>query len=327
MAKRQRRLSVTQQIMQDVDAKLKSKNYPNHKTYRQFLRHSYKYVQYCRENFDCRDYESCCNMEIAQSYADELVNQGYSASTIHTYLAAISRSMTGINLKDINKPSRYTSEYTRGRKEPFAPCKAFDLQHEEHRYLCEFQRRVGIRRDELKKLKGSDMVLDESYYWCVRVRVGKGGKKNQLNRLNTDEDAEFVRRYFEGKGPDELIFAPEMFNNHLNLHKLRADSAREFYFLNLKKMQEDPEHAARMDQEIKARWNLYNIDKRTGKPKLFKPELVEGEYILRGRNREFARKNNLPVKFSKLCLLYTSVMKLSHWRLGIACNNYINILH
>ncbi len=70
MAKRPRRLSVTQQIMQEVDAKLKSKNYPNHKTYRQFLRHSYKYVQFCREKFDCRDYDSCCNTELAQAYCD-----------------------------------------------------------------------------------------------------------------------------------------------------------------------------------------------------------------------------------------------------------------
>ena len=93
MAKRQRRLSVTQQIMQEADAKLKSKNYPNRKTYRQFLRHSYKYVQFCRGKFDCRDYESCCRLEYAQFYCDFLKEQGYTPSTIHTYLAGVSSSM------------------------------------------------------------------------------------------------------------------------------------------------------------------------------------------------------------------------------------------
>lgn len=136
MAKRPRRLSVTQQIMLDVDAELKSKNYPNHKTYRQFLRHSYAYVQYCREIFDCRDYDSCCNLDYAKLYCEFLKKQGYTPSTIHTYLAGVSSSMNGINLADIdNKPRRHTSEYTRGRQEPFVPNKSNDLEHEDHKYL------------------------------------------------------------------------------------------------------------------------------------------------------------------------------------------------
>lgn len=329
MAKRQRRLSVTQQIMQDVDAKLKSKNYPNHKTYRQFLRHSYRYVQFCRENFDCRDYESCCNMEIAQSYADDLVNQGYSASTIHTYLAAISRSMTGVNLKDINKPRRYTSEYTRGRKEPFAPCKANDLEHEDHEYLCTFQKLVGIRKSELKKLKTDDLVLDTdgfSYaYWAIRVKVGKGGKKNQLNRLNKEEDIDIIRKYFEGKGPNELIFPPEVFKNHLNLHKLRAESAKEYYKIQVQKIKEDPEYEKQLEKEIIDRWNKYNINPNTGKPRYFDKKEITGYWVLRGKNRKKAMALGNDVRYLKLAVLATSMFKLSHWRNDTTIYSYLNI--
>ena len=122
MAKRQRRLSITQQIMKNVDERLKAKNYANHKTYRQFLRHSYRYVKFCRENFDCRDYKSCCNLEYVQAYCDSMIDL-YTASTIHTYLAAVAVSFDGVKLKIINKPVRHTAEYIRGRKEPFAPQK------------------------------------------------------------------------------------------------------------------------------------------------------------------------------------------------------------
>ena len=116
-----------------------------------------------------------------------------------------------------------------------------------------------------------------------------------------------------------------MFRNRLNLHKLRADSAREFYFENLKKLQEDPSYAEQMEKEIRARWEKYNIDKRTGKPKPFNSNLIKGYYVLRGKNRELARKSGMPGKYNKLCLLYTSIMKLSHWRCSVAVNSYINI--
>ena len=325
MAKRQRRLSVTQHIMQDVEKKLKEKNYANHKTYRQFLRHCYKYVQFCREHFNCRDYKSCCSMEYAQSYCDYLKNQGYTSSTIHTYLAAVAVSFDDVKLKDINKPVRYTAEYIRGRKEPFVPRKENDLNHENHDYLCSFQRRVGIRRNELKKLTGNDFMLDESgIHWCVRVKLGKGGKKNQLNRLNSEEDVEFVRKYFEGKGSDELIFPPEAFKNHLNLHRLRAESAKEYYRIQVEKIKENPEYAKQLEKEILARWNQYNINPQTGKPRYFDKKEICGWWVLRGKNRKKARLLGNDGKYLKLAVLATSVFKLSHWRNDTTIFSYLN---
>lgn len=325
MAKRPRRLSVTQQIMLDVDAELKSKNYPNHKTYRQFLRHSYAYVQYCRENFDCRDYDSCCNLDYAKLYCEFLKKQGYTPSTIHTYLAGISSSMEEINLADIdNKPKRHTSEYTRGRKEPFVPCKANDLENEAWKELVDFNLRVGIRKDELKKLKGCNFKKDESGYWSVEILRGKGGKYT-LNRLNKPEDVEFVRKCFERVGPDEPVFPPEMFMNHLNLHKLRAESAKEYYRIQVQKIKENPEYAKQLEQEILARWNKYNINPKTGKPKYFDRKQITGYWVLRGKNREKAKRLGNDGRYLKLALLATSIFKLSHWRNDTSVYHYLNI--
>jgi len=319
-----RRLSVTQRIMQDVDAKLKAKNYPNHKTYRQFLRHSYAYVQYCRQTFDCRDYESCCKLEYAQSYCDYLKNRGCTASTIHTYLAAVAVSFDGVKLKDINKPVRHTADYTRGRKEPFLPQKSRDLNNEAWKEIFEFNLRVGLRISELKKLKGSNFKLDESGYWCVEVVCGKGGKYT-LNRLNSDEDVEFIRKYFEGKAPDEPIFSPDMFKNHLNLHKLRAESAKNYYRIQVEKIKENPEYARQLEEEIIARWNKYNINPKTGKPKYFDKKLITGYYVPRGKNREKSRVSG-DGKFLKLAVMATSVFKLSHWRNDVTIASYLKNL-
>ncbi len=322
MVKRKRRLSVTQQIMQDVDAKLKAKNYPNHKTYRQFLHHSYKYVQFCRERYNCRDYDSCCRMEVAQAYCDDLKKQGYTASTIHTYLAAVAVSFDGVKLKDINKPVRHTAEYTRGRKEPFAPQKSSDLSHEAWRELVDFNLKVGLRKREIQKLTGKNFVQDEGY-WCVEVLRGKGGKYT-LNRLNKPEDVEFIRRYFERVGPDEPVFPPEMFKNHLNLHKLRAESAKEYYKIQVEKIRENPEYAEQLEKEILARWNKYNINPKTGKPRYFDKKEITGYWVLRGKNREKAKQLGNDGKYLKLAVLATSIFKLSHWRNDTTIFSYLN---
>lgn len=324
MAKRPKRLSVTQQIMLDVDAELKSKNYPNHKTYRQFLRHSYAYVQYCRKIFDCRDYDSCCNLDYVKLYCEFLKKQGYTPSTIHTYLAGVSSSMNGINLANIDdKPKRHTSEYTRGRKELFVPCKANDLENEAWKELVDFNLRVGIRKDELKKLKGCNFKKDESGYWSVEILRGKGGKYT-LNRLNKPEDVEFIRKYFEHVGPDEPVFTPEMFKNHLNLHKLRAESAKEYYKIQVQKIKNDPEYAKQLEKEIIDRWNEYNINTKTGKPKHFDRSQITGYWVLRGKNREKAKLLGNDGRYLKLAVLATSIFKLSHWRNDVTIASYLD---
>ena len=323
MPKRPRRLTVTQQIMQEVEKQLKSKNYPNEKTYKTYLHHARRYVQFCREKYNCRSYEDCKSLEFAQGYCDYLKSENYAPSSIHLFMVSVTSACT-LPLRKIDKPIRYTAEYTRGRKEKFTPQAAEDLNDPRWSYLVEFQKRAGIRRAELARLCGRNFKKDESGIYSIEIERGKGGKY-QLQRLNSDEDVEFVRKYFEAVGPNEKIFPPELFRNRLNLHKLRADSARDFYFQNLKKMQEDPSYAEQMEREIRARWEKYNIDKRTGKPKPFNPKLIKGYYILRGKCREHARKIGMPGKYNKLCLLYTSIMKLSHWRLSIITSSYINI--
>ena len=309
--------------MKDVDEKLKAKNYPNHKTYRQFLRHSYRYVQFCREHFDCRDYESCCSMEFAQSYCDYLKKQGYTASTIHTYLAAVAMSFDGVKLNNINKPARHTAEYIRGRKEPFAPQKSSDLSHEAWKSLVDFNLKVGLRKREIQKLTGSCFKQDESGFGSVEVLRGKGNKYT-LNRLNTPEDVEFIRQYFERVGPDEPVFPPEMFKNHLNLHKLRAESAKEYYKIQVEKIRENPEYAKQLEKEILARWNEYNINPRTGKPRYFDKKEISGWWVLRGKNRLKAKELGNDGKYLKLAVLATSIFKLSHWRNDTTIFSYLN---
>lgn len=316
MAKRKRK-SVTQQIMQEA---IKILNKHQHDvTRQQYIRDFKRFVQYCREKHNCRNLEDC--KRFIQEYVNYLTDEKQlSASTVHTYLSSIC-SVYAIQLSRYDKPIRHCAEYIRGRSQKLYPDSSQDFFKLENQRLYLFQQVVGIRRNELRNLRGNDFVYDESGYPCVRVRNGKGGKF-QLQRIK-DEDVELVKSYFTSVASDEKIFTKAELDNHLNLHSLRAASARNYYFYLLYKVRNEPGFREQLEREIKLRWDLYNIDKKTDKPKPFDEKLIKGEYIFKGKNRELAIKKGRPIKMDKLCLLATSMMKLSHYRLNVAAVSYM----
>lgn len=319
MSKRKRRESVTHKIMNQVIS-IQNKKTSHDLSRKNYIKNTKKFIKFCREQFDCKDFESC--KEHIQDYSDYLQILNYTPSTIHTYLAAVC-STYEVPLADIKKPIRHIGQFSRGRKEILNRTNQ-DFDDPEYRSVVEFQKIVGIRRAELAKLTGDCLVYDECGYPCILVKKGKGNKK-QYQRLNKPEDIEIIKSYFEGKAPDELIFTDKEINNDLNFHKLRALSAQEYYDIQLDKILNEPGYAEQMIKEIEARWNRCNLDKRTGKPKTFNKSKLEGWYITRGTVRQNAIKNNRPIKYNRLAAMMTSMYKLSHFRLNVTVENYLTI--
>ena len=314
MAKRERKPTVTQLIMADVDQKLST--HAHDLTRKQYRRQVKQYVRFCREQYNCRTFDECKSH--IQNYSDFLQKQGYAASTIHTYLAAIC-SVFDVGLASIQKPIRYVSEYVRGRDQKNIDA-ANDLNNPRWSYLIEFQRRVGIRRDELMRLKGKDFVIDESGHFCVYVARGKGGKK-QMQRI-ADRDVAFIKSYFDAVAPNESVFEEKYFKNDLNLHKLRADCAKKYYYNQLEKLKSDPSYRAVLENEIRHRWTTTNFHKN-GKPKTIDKTELYGIYTLRGKNRQLAINKGLDIHYDKLALLATSMFKLSHFRNDVTIASYL----
>ncbi len=314
---RKRKPTITQTIMNQVKENLKDIKYD--KTKKQYERHAKKFVDYCRSNFNSKTYEEC--QDHVQDYVDYLIQQ-YTPSSVHTFAVAVSQGFK-VPLESINKPKRKISEYTRGRDvDPLKVTAAKkDLFDPRWSYLVEFQKRAGIRRNDLKNLCGRNLKYDENNNLCLELEKSKG-KKYQLQRI-LPLDEEFIKSYFEGVGQDEKVFKKELFSNNLNLHYYRAQHARECYFYYLKLARTDPQIRAKMEKEIRERWAKYNIDKRTGKPKKFNEKLIEGNYHLRGDVKKLAISKGMPCKFDKLVCLYISVFFLSHWRLGVCVHSYL----
>ena len=312
------RISIMQSLKLEVRENLK--DIPHDPTRKQYFRDAEKFIRFCREKYNAKTLSEC-KLHL-QDYSDHLVQQGYTASTIHTYLAAACRAIGEKNiLTTIKKPIRKSSEFTRGRNFS-SKTNNIRLSHTERfRDLLEFQEIVGIRRSEISKIKGSDLVYDESGYLCVRVKSGKGGKF-QLNKCSI-KDYTRIRRIFENKRPDELLFPPDVMQNKLNLHAIRAERAREAYSEYVHRIKTEPGYSKILEAEILARWNKYNINPKTNLPKRFDFSEIQGEYILRGENRKFAQEHGLPIHYNKLATMATSIFVLSHWRNNVTVTSYL----
>ena len=277
-------------------------------TERMYLHHAIKFGEYCKTHFGCRTPEECSGH--LQEYADYLVRQGLSAGTVHTYLSGPCRYW-GIPLADIAKPCRVVAQNTRSRGQKAVDQRS-DAQRGASPRLYDFASKVGIRRSEYMRLRGTDLVRDEAGQICVRVTRGKGGKA-QLQRV-LPEDIEMVASYFNGS--DDYIFDQVEMRNKIDLHRLRAVCAQRAYAYYLDGIK-DAAFRARLIEELKARWESTNNKVR------WRPELIVGNYFIRGENRVLAHKNGLPLSYNRLAVMAVSIFHLSHFRCDVTIDNYL----
>ncbi|HEM5241090.1 TPA: site-specific integrase, partial [Streptococcus suis] len=255
--------------------------------------------------------------EVIQQYHDDLQQdpKGYTAATIHTYLAPIAKA-SGINLNRIKKQKRTSDKIIRGRQqEANSQGKRQELNSRFSR-IVQFQKVVGIRRNELKNLTGKDLKFDKHGNCYIHVKRGKGGKK-QLQYI-LPKDVEIVRRTFAGIGENEPVFSDKEMNNQINLHALRAQHARDSYFFYLEKIQANPKMRHALSHLLITRWveghqKLKNESqsKYERQRKNFIYELRDESYILRGTNKAKALNSGMPIVYNRLALMAVSVLNLS----------------
>lgn len=289
--------------------------YDNNVTRKAFVRNYEKFIAYCRSNFDCKTKDEC--QKHIDDYVDCLKQKGLSPNTIHSYLAPVVlyHEMT---LNDVDIPQRSAASNTRSRKKRASYRPNADPGNKKYARSVELQKRVGIRRAELCRLRGNDFIVDESGYPCVRVKRGKGGKL-QLQRILPD-DVEFVRGYFDGTG--ERIFTPEEMKNKIDYHHMRAEQAVRAYKYYSSRIESKPGYERKLAGEIIKRWNAYNLGEN-GKPKHFDRRDISGIYRVRSENKKLAIQKGLPTEYNRLALMAVSVFHLSHWRLDVTVSNYL----
>lgn len=306
-------------------------------TIKRYRKIAINFVKYCRANHTILSTDKRgrprnrpvkhvaeCSLYI-QDYIDYLIAQGKSPSTIHTYAAALCH-FYGTSLIEYDLPQRHTADYTRGRGGHVSDSRR-DAQPEVSPRLAALAAVVGCRRAEYAKLRGDDLVTDESGHLCVRIRQGKGNEY-QLQRILPQHGA-LVRSYFDGS--HDYVFSKAEMNNKINLHSQRAALAWTAYQYYAHRLATEPCYREQLRAELQARIRASNqrnieIAKAKGKrwdgTKWDEREFA-GVYHLRGKNRELAQRLGRPVSYDKAALLAVSVLHLSHYRNDVTVASYI----
>lgn len=289
------------------------------KTENQYKKHALKFAEYCKSTYRCKTLEEC--KEHIQDYSNYLTASGKTPSTTHTYLAGICRVLD-VPLEDINKPTRVVAENTRSRGIK-AVEERKDAGREASPRLYDFAQIAGIRRNEYLHLRPDDLIKDDFGNPCILVRKGKGGKR-QLQRILPDE-LELVKAVFDHPAVGNHLFSKEEMDNKIDLHHLRALRAQRMYQYYLSRIQNEKCYLEQLIAEIRHTWeqdDRKRIDNGY-RPKRWRDCKVNGNYVLRGHNRELAQKHGLPVSYDRLALLAVSIYHLAHWRHNVTVANYL----
>lgn len=290
---------------------------PSTNTVRQHKAHLLNCFKWARVNHGCK---KLVDLPLyVQAYEEALEAKGLTAATIHTYIAGVCFCLD-IPMAIIKKPIRHCADITRSRGVKAVDSRADAKAPEE---IAEFQKRVGIRRRELLRLRKNNLRRDESGYLCVEIIKGKGGKY-QLQRV-LPEDEEFVSSYFDGT--DDFLFPKEMLRNKADFHRMRSLHAQRMYQYYMHRLETEPGYREQLIEEMRRRWEKYRgtPPKRSKKKHdwAWDDRRAQGTYHLRGLNREMALREGLPTSYDRAAVLATSIFALSHWRTSVCVNNYL----
>ena len=318
--RRKKQGSLTYQIKHLELSRKEKKDTPMlKKTENQYKKHALKYAEWAKSIYGCKTLDDC--RAHIQDYADFLVAIGKTPSTTHTYLAGICRVLD-VPLEDINKPIRIVAENTRSRG-----VKAVDERKDAGRgvslRLYDFASIVGIRRNEYLHLRPDDLVEDDFGNPCILVRKGKGGKC-QLQRI-LPEELPAIQKVFRHPADEQHLFSKEEMTNKIDLHHLRALRAQRMYRYYLEHIQNEKGYREQLIAEIRHTWEQDDLNRIDNgyRPKRWSDCKINGNYVLRGHNRELAQKHGLPVSYDRLALLAVSIYHLAHWRHDVTVANYL----
>lgn len=137
------------------------------------------------------------------SYLESLENEGKSAWTILGALNAISKAY-GVSTTSFryNAPKRERVSIKRSR---YSAKRDKHFSVENNKDLITFCSATGLRRHELLKLHGKDLIKTSKGTYQIHVKKGNGGKERFVDIIGSEQDIKNVVRMME-MANDDVVF-------------------------------------------------------------------------------------------------------------------------
>lgn len=190
-------------------------------TYKTYYREGKRFINFCKaKGYKCRTLADCrpyCDEWLADS-----IERNLSPFTLKLYVATLSKIYSETSESFIDTPARLRKNVFRSRREAV---RDRNFSAEKHADLLEFAASTGLRRAEIKALRGSKLIQDADGNYRILVNsASKGGRPREALIIgNVQKIVDMMRAAGEGK-----VF-PGGINSSIDIHHLRATYACDLY--------------------------------------------------------------------------------------------------
>lgn len=200
-------------------------------TYRAYLKHACYFVNWCKKQYDCKTLDDC------KPYAAAWIatRSNLSAYTLKLEASALAKlyQCTAADLC-IKTSSRKRANIKRSRG---SAKRDTHFNENAHAELVAFCRSTGLRRAELKALRGTSLYLDADGQYNIHVTSGsKGGRERYAPVIG---NIELVCKLCRDAGENKVFSS---IPSAADIHSYRAEYATQIYLHHARSLEQLERH-------------------------------------------------------------------------------------
>lgn len=184
-------------------------------TFQNYQKHACYFVKWCKEQYGCRELSEC------RQYVNEWLSQRSELSAYTQKLEACALAkIFDCTTEDFAKTEiRHRSNITRSRNEAKRDKNFSETKNKE---FIEFCKATGLRKKELKCLRGTQLIFKNGNYYIAVTSGAKGGRYRESPIISNVES--IVKRMKEAGDGKVWSSVPDM-----DVHSYKSDYCTQIY--------------------------------------------------------------------------------------------------
>jgi hypothetical protein len=157
-------------------------------TFKDYLKHACYFVKWCKEHHGCRTLDEC------RQYVDEWLTTRLVLSPHKQKLEACALAKVyDCTSEDFMKTGiRHRAGITRSRK---AAKRDKNFSITKNKEFIEFCKVTGLRKKELKCLRGTQLMMKNGLYYIAVTKGAKGGRYREALKLYLENEMEILEDF------------------------------------------------------------------------------------------------------------------------------------
>lgn len=206
-------------------------------TFETYKKQSKRFLEWVKQNYSSLNLKRLKDFRpYVNDYLKHLIDKGQSPWSIKTTSAALAKLYQTDTSAFIETPRRFRNMASRSRN---SAIRDKNISLEKELFFSKITSSTGLRRSELKKVRGSDLVFLEGEYY-INVNKGTKGGRPRLALIKGSNESETLEIVNLFKQQGNLLLVNNVPSNYDN-HHYRSIYAKRIYNLYSRPLNEIPD--------------------------------------------------------------------------------------